>query len=100
MSGIKHQLMKAICYNIIQNKSWLTYLLELFLKKIIHKAERCETVNIIYIDWEKKKAVPQRRLKQGVSKKLREHRSGQDKYLSEGLCAGDITAVGGNSSGR
>lgn len=50
----KYPLMKAICYNIIQNKSWLTYLLELFLKEIIHKAERCEAVNIMYIDWEKK----------------------------------------------
>lgn len=51
----KYQLMKAICYTIIQNKSWLTYLLGLFLKEIIHEAERCETVNIIYIDWGKKK---------------------------------------------
>lgn len=51
----KYPLMRAICYNIIQNKSWLTYLLELFLKEIIHKAERCEAVNIIYIDWGKKK---------------------------------------------
>lgn len=92
--------MKAICYNIIQNKSWLTYLLELFLKEIIHKAERCETVNIIDIDQEKKKAVPQRRLKQGVSNKLRKRHSDQDTDLSEGLCVGDITAVGGNSSGR
>lgn len=98
----KYQLMKAICYTIIQNKSWLTYLLGLFLKEIIHEAERCETVNIIYIDWGKKKkaAVPQRRLNQGVSNQLREHCSGQDKDLSEGLCAGDITAGGGNSSGR
>lgn len=46
--------MKAICYNIIQNKSWLTYLLKLFLKEIIHKAERCEAVNIIYVDWGEK----------------------------------------------
>lgn len=45
--------MKTICCNIIQNKSWLTYLLESVLKEIIHKADRCETVNIIYIDWEK-----------------------------------------------
>lgn len=52
----KYQLTKAICYNIIQNKSWLTYLLELFLREIIHKAERCETVNIIYIDWKKKRS--------------------------------------------
>lgn len=51
----KYPLMRAICYNIIQNKSWLTYLLELFLKEIIHKAERCEAVNMIYIDWRKKK---------------------------------------------
>lgn len=34
----KYQLIKVICYNIIQNKSWLTYLLELLLKEIIHKA--------------------------------------------------------------
>lgn len=96
----KYPLMKAICYNIIQNKSWLTYLLELFLKEIIHKAERCEAVNIIYIDWEKKNVVPQRRQKQGVSNQLREHSSGEDKDLSEGLCAGGITAVWGNSSAR
>lgn len=51
----KYLLMKAICYNIIQNKSWLTYLLELFLKEIIHKTERCEAVNIICIDWGEKK---------------------------------------------
>lgn len=50
----KYLLMKAICYSIIQNKSWLTYLLELFLKEIFHKAERCEAVNIIYIDWGEK----------------------------------------------
>lgn len=70
------------------------------MREIIHKAERCETVNIIYIDWKKKEAVPQRRLKQGVSNKLREHHSGQDKDLSEGFFSGDITAVGRNSSGR
>lgn len=95
----KYPLMKVICYNIIQNKSWLTYLLELFLKEIIHKAERCEAVNIIYIDWGKD-AVPQRRQEQGASNKLREHCSGKDKDLSEGLCAVGITAVGGNSSAR
>lgn len=55
----KYQLIKAICYKIIQNKSWLTYLLKLFLKEIIHKAERCETVNIIYIDWEENSSTPE-----------------------------------------
>lgn len=68
-------------------------MLESFLKEISRKTDRCETVNIIYIDWRKKKAASWRRLKQGVSNKLRVHRSGQNKDLSKGLHANDITVL-------